>query len=107
MTSPFKRQVENDIKGVFLNEKEFSFEHDIDGVVYVCQIDSDEFGASPTDGPMRDVYASDKVLRIRLDELGYRPVTYQNMLIDGRIHTVDRCNEDQGMLSVYLSEPRA
>lgn len=110
MTSPFKSQVRNDIKHVFINSLEFADWRDIDGVSVLCVLDADiiqERNARTQADYAEGVFEEEILLYVEETDLPHRPVRDQTMTVDNRRYYVRHVAENMGVLEVTLTEARA
>lgn len=108
MTSPFKVQVANDVKAVFVNSTEFADWHDIDGRRVLCVLDADLYKERQTqlsqriDGVITDILT----LFVESRDLPRKPRTGQRMMVNRELYVVDEVSEAMGVYEITLEANR-
>lgn len=106
--SKFKDYLDSDLD-VFLDQDEFAELHDIDGQQIPAMLDEDILKlktrgrAFAGDG----IYDDEKVLFIKLSDIGYQPVIGQHLHLDGELCQISECRNNNGMLEITLGANKA
>lgn len=105
--SGFKDTVAADIDRVFLNLEEFAEVHDLNGTECNCIVQdvSSAHGLSVGDGYVQShpiLYGNSKLVNCKKSDLPEAPVNDQIFYLDGKMYLVDHCDDDEGVLSIYL-----
>lgn len=106
--SAFKDQIASDIKGIFINEDEFSDEHTVNGKKMLVQVDSNEMidrekryqykRSLYADG----VYLKELLIFVAAEDFGPLPAVGRTLTFDGKVYIIsDAINED-GVYSISL-----
>lgn len=106
----FKDAVEADIRNVFINFDEFATEHTVNGQKLFAVTDDDLTaeravkGGSGTDtyGNIGNIFFGSKLFFISATDLGFRPVTGNNIRIDGVLYTVVNVVDSMGIYEVTV-----
>lgn len=106
--SPFKTQVDIDIKSAFLNGHEFAEEHELNGTENVTCILQDitveqelSSGNSSADR-YYEVYGHRLLVNVAVSDLPEVPSYGQTFTVDGKLYLVDSVDNDMGILSITL-----
>lgn len=105
--SGFKNMVARDIEDVFLNIDEFAAEHNLNGTTCKCILqDVSVAEALSIDEQMSQsypgLYGSRLLVNCKKADLPEVPVTDQQFRVDGKLHIVESCADDMGMLTIQL-----
>ncbi|MBE0470508.1 MAG: sugar transporter [Methyloprofundus sp.] len=103
--SRFKDAVAKDIKQVFINPLEFADQHDINGELVDCMIDSDilkERNAQTYAEFAEGVNLAQKVIYVALADLPQSPIRGELFFLDGKRFIVDDVAENDGMLEITI-----
>lgn len=108
----FKAAVAADIKGVFLNPREFGDAHFIAfnkqvPIAIVCVVDEDLIderqsrlqSSEYADG----IFKTRKVLFVDAIDLAERPVEGEKCMLDGKRYIVEDCGEDMGVYRITIA----
>lgn len=98
-----KELADADIGAVFLSIDDFADEHEVDGAVVTCVLDSD---AGTERDPMVGSVTAGVRMFARADELPRRLSAGDSMIVDGMPYLVTEWREDMGMAQVSLSGTR-
>lgn len=99
--SAFKDFVAQDVNGLFLNLDEFAEQHNINGKVVKCIIDTDvNAGAKVT---LEGVFINTKTVYVASDDIDM-PVEGELFKIDGSMHFVRSVSDEDGIYAVTVSE---
>ncbi|MBO6204915.1 MAG: hypothetical protein J6O13_15440 [Selenomonas sp.] len=104
--SAFKEMVTEDMDDVFLNPEEFADEHDLNGTLCNCIVESPTSKESLQVG--RDYEGYDAVhsivvtIHVKKADIGEMPVEDQLFSLDEEEFLVDSCVEHMGMLTINL-----
>jgi hypothetical protein len=96
----------------FFNLDEFAETHVINGVEMPAVIDDDIMKERPRQ-PMdlynaaNGVFIGQKVLYVRLSDIGERPVVGQHIDLDDDLYLVSDCSESMGILEITLEVNQA
>ena len=104
-----KQQLDNDIKRVFQNKKEFA---EVKKIVYEGKIlkvsaitdyseltERKKAGSDNAEG----LFSNDLLLFVSLEEFGKVPRRGQEIELDGEIYEITRVKEEAGELTIYLN----
>lgn len=95
----FKDQVAADRLGVFISMDEFAEEHEVDGNIITCVLDSDEYSQR---SPEVGIESADLRLHAQSEDLTRK--TAGDMLeVDGTIYIIVSWQENMGIAQVELS----
>ena len=105
--SGFKEMVAADIEKVFLNLDEFGEEHNLNGTTCICILQDESVVEDLSiDQQMSQSYAglfgSRVLVNCKASDLPEVPVTDQSFRVDGKLHIVESCANDMGMLTIQL-----
>lgn len=108
MTSPFKRMVARDNSRVFINMMEFAAEHNIDGRMVPCVLDTDLYKErqSAVSQRIEGVFVDTVSLFVELRNLAARPKVGMTMRVDRQLYVVAEVSEAMGMLEITLEANR-
>ena len=104
--SAFKEMVTEDMDDVFLDLEEFADEHDLNGTLCNCIVESPTSKESLQVG--RDYEGYDAVhsiavtIHVKKADIGEMPVEDQLLSLDEEEFLVDSCVEHMGMLTINL-----
>lgn len=105
----FKECVAADIFGVFLNDKEFSGKHMVNGKEMTVQVDENELlerdkasAGTHADG----LYKSRRLIYVARSEFGPRPANGVMLSLDGRTYKIVSSTEEDGILAIELGAMR-
>ena len=103
--SPFKTQVDIDIKSAFINGHEFAEEHDLNGTTCTCIVQdisvTQELSTGGSDN-YYEVYGHRVMVNVSISDLPSIPVYGQTYTLDGRLFLVDAVDNDMGVLTITL-----
>lgn len=106
--SVFKDMVANDIDAVFLNMDEFAEEHDLNGAICTCIVESPTTGERFKTGKDYDgqdaIHGLTAIIHVKKADIGEMPVEDQDFSLDGSYSKVYSCTEHMGMLTIVLKE---
>lgn len=105
----FKEQIARDVDNVFMNIDEFSEEHNINGKIMLCQVDTNEL----VDRERRykfnhslygdGVYLKETLIYVKKSEYGDKlPSIGRTITLDGKIYTVSEAIDEDGIYSIML-----
>lgn len=101
-----KRMMEKDIKGVFLNAKEFGERHMVDGRKMYAIIDDNEL--VEREKMQREMavglHVKRKLMYVAAKDYGPAPLVDRVLELDGELYTVTDVADECGMYSVSLEE---
>ena len=104
--SDFKDMVEADMGDVFLSMDEFAEEHDLNGTVCVCIVESPETQEKFQRGEKYEGYEAVSGLaatvHVKKSDIEEMPAEGQKFTLDGEIFMVSDCTEHMGMLTIRL-----
>lgn len=103
----FNEQIDADISGVFINADEFGEEHNLNGVICTCVIQSptakETFISGYKYNPYDNSVVGDTVvIHVGKSLIGEVPTQGQRFDVDGEVYLVSSCVDDMGMLSITL-----
>lgn len=105
----FKQQLDNDIKRVFHNKKEFA---EVKKIVYEGKIlkvsaitDYSEIAERKKAGSdnAEGLFSNDLLLFVSLEELGKVPRRGQEVELEGEIYEITKVKNEMGELTIYLN----
>lgn len=97
----FKTMVASDLQEVFLNLDEFGEEHEIDGNIVVCVIDSDGL-REKQGGTSKALSEADKMIYARIEDLPFQKGYGDTLMVDGVPYIVNTWDEDMGIATISL-----
>ena len=104
--SAFKDAVAADMDAVFLNMDEFAEEHDLNGTVCTCIVESptrrERFQLDKNHEGYGVVHGAVAIVHAKKSDVGEVPAEGERFDLDGEIHYVASCVEHMGMLSIEL-----
>ena len=104
--SAFKEMVAEDMGNVFLNLEEFGEEHDLNGVICPCVVESPNSREKFQTGKDYDGYEVIHGIKVTIHakkaDVGEMPVEDQLFSLDEEEFIVDSCTEHMGMLTINL-----
>jgi hypothetical protein len=104
--SAFKDMVAADMDAVFLNLDEFADEHDLNGTVCACIVESpskrERFQQGKDYEGYEVVHGATVTVHAKKSDVGEVPAEGERFDLDGEIHYVAFCVEHMGMLSIEL-----
>jgi len=105
--SSFKEMIKADIDDVFLSTDEFAEEHDLNGTVCACIVESpstqEKFQQGEKYVSYETVSSLAATIHVKKSDIEEMPVEGQKFTLDGELFTVDRCTEHMGMLTITLN----
>ncbi|MBQ8698577.1 MAG: hypothetical protein IJ521_06230 [Schwartzia sp.] len=106
--SAFKDIVAADMDDVFLNSEEFAEEHDLNGTVCICVVESPTTQGRFKKGKDYEgqdaVHGLTAIIHVKKSDIGEMPTEGQAFSLDGSYSEVDSCVEHMGMLTITLRE---
>ena len=109
--SAFKDMVAEDMDAVFLNMDEFAEEHELNGVICACIVESpttEERFKKGKDYEGQDaMHGLTAIIHVKKSDIEEMPSEGQKFSLDGSYSLVDSCTEHMGMLTIRLKENTA
>lgn len=107
--SIFKDMIAADVYAVFLNTKEFSDIHNVNGIDMPVQEDSNEQieREKRFNQHMDGIYLNQKLIYVASADYGPMPKQGSTIRYDGRRYKVADAIEEDGVYSITLEEARA
>lgn len=105
----FKDIIANDVHTVFLNTKEFSDTHIVNGTEMSCQMDEIEQinREKRYKDHMDGVFVQERLLYVAASDYGPMPKKGQIVSVDGRKYTCQDAVDEYGIYSITLEANRA
>lgn len=104
--SAFKDIVASDMDDVFLNMDEFAEEHDLNGTVCACVVESPTTKERFSQGEKYEGYDAihglTVIIHVKKADIAEMPVEDQDFTLDDELFQVDSCTEHMGMLTIRL-----
>ena len=99
MIPTFKDAISADIDNVFVNTNEFADEHEIDGQIIPCVIDTI---VTQGDGDEAHIgtFVNQIRIHVRKSLIGIPPGEGDHMEVDGVVHLVTHVSDERGMLVI-------
>lgn len=109
--SAFKEMVTEDMDDVFLNPEEFAEEHDLNGTVCTCIVESptteERFEKGKDYDGQDAMHGLTAIIHVKKSDIEEMPSEGQSFSLDGSYSLVDSCTEHTGMLTIKLKENTA
>lgn len=106
--SEFKDIVDADMVDIFLNLDEFAKEHDLNGTVCTCIVESptteERFKRGKDYEGQDAVHGLSAIIHVKKSDIGEMPTEGQSFSLDGSYSEVQSCTEHMGMLTIELRE---
>lgn len=106
--SAFKDMVAADMDDVFLNMDEFAEEHDLNGIICNCIVESPttkgRFNKGKDYEGQDAMHGLTSIIHVKKSDVGEIPSEGELFSLDGSYAEVDSCVEHTGMLTIYLRE---
>ena len=106
--SAFKEQIAADVASVFLNADEFGEEHELNGVICTCVVQSptaqERFQQGLDYQGYEGISGRIVVVHVAKDSMPEVPIHGEVYTLDGEIMEVDSCVDDMGMLSITMHQ---
>ena len=106
--SAFKDMVAADMDSVFLNADEFAEEHDLNGTICTCIVESpttqERFKRGKDYEGQDAVHGLTAIIHAKKSDIGEMPQEGQFFSLDGSYSEVYSCTEHKGMLTIELRE---
>ena len=104
--SAFRDMAAADMDAVFLNMDEFAEEHDLNGTVCACIVESPTARERFQQGKEYDgygtVHGESVTVHARKSDVGEMPTEGERFDVDGKIYLAESCTEHMGMLEIRL-----
>lgn len=97
----FKEMVKSDIDSVFLNLEEYGEEHEINGEVVICVIDSDNI-REKQGGTSKALSEADMMIFARTEDLSNQKGYGDTLILDGVPYIVQTWDDAMGMTTITL-----
>ena len=97
----FKSMVAQDVSRVFINPNEFAERHQINDDVVDCVVDkllTNEAGDTLTN-PLEGIYVNAVTIYVNSEDIR-KPVEGEVLMLDGRMHLVNRVSDEMGILMI-------
>lgn len=109
--SAFKDMVAEDMDAVFLNMDEFAEEHELNGKVCACIVESptteERFKKGKDYDGQDAMHGLTAIIHVKKSDIEEMPSEGQKFSLDGSYSLVDSCTEHMGMLTIRLKENTA
>ena len=109
--SAFKEMVTEDMDDVFLNPEEFAEEHDLNGTLCNCIVESptteERFKKGKDYDGQDAMHGLTAIIHVKKSDIEEMPSEGQSFSLDGSYSLVDSCTEHMGMLTIKLKENTA
>ena len=109
--SAFKEMVTEDMDDVFLNPEEFADEHDLNGALCNCIVESptteERFEKGKDYDGQDAMHGLTAIIHVKKSDIEEMPSEGQSFSLDGSYSLVDSCTEHMGMLTIKLKENTA
>ena len=106
--SAFKDMVAADMDAVFLNMDEFAEEHDLNGTICTCIVESptteERFNRGKDYEGQDAVHGLTAIVHVKKSDIGEMPSEGESFSLDGSYSEVHSCTEHMGMLTIRLRE---
>lgn len=99
----FKDQVKQDIQDVFLNEKEFADEHEINGKKMPCVVDDSALEDAPgKPDSILGIFGEQTTLYVKSELYGSTPNRDAAITVDGKRYRIIGSSEDMGVYKIVI-----
>ena len=106
--STFKDIIAADMDAVFLDMDEFAEEHDLNGTVCTCIVESptteERFKKGKDYDGQDAMHGLTAIVHVKKSDIEEMPSEGQIFTLDGSFSLVDSCTEHMGMLTITLKE---
>ena len=104
--SAFRDMVAADMGDVFLDMDEFAGEHDLNGAICPCVVESPSSRERFQQGKEYDgygtIHGAAVTVHARKADVGEMPTEGERFTLDGETYLVETCTEHMGMLEIHL-----